>query len=107
MNVTLLYFEDCPNWRLADGHLRTLAAEYGGITVERRLVESVDDAVATGFHGSPSILVDGADAFDAADAPIGLACRVYRTPAGPAGTPTIEQLRTAIAARLEEGARDE
>lgn len=107
MNVTLLYFEDCPNWRVADGHLRALATEHSGITVARRLVETVDDAVATGFRGSPSILVDGADAFDVADAPVGLACRVYRTPAGPAGTPTIEQLRSAISARIEKGARDE
>ena len=27
MDVTLLYFDDCPNWRVADDHLRTLAAE--------------------------------------------------------------------------------
>jgi hypothetical protein len=50
-----------------------------------------------GFHGSPSILVDGIDVFAGPDAGVGLSCRVYRTPDGPAGAPTIEQLRAALA----------
>ena len=28
MDVTLLYFEDCPSWRAASAHLETLAEAY-------------------------------------------------------------------------------
>jgi len=40
--------------------------------------------------------VDGVDIFADADAPVGLSCRVYQTPDGPAGSPTLEQLRAAM-----------
>jgi len=29
VKVTLLYFDDCPSWQTADGHLRALADEVG------------------------------------------------------------------------------
>lgn len=29
VKVTLLYFEDCPSWQTADGHLQSLAEEIG------------------------------------------------------------------------------
>lgn len=94
--MVLLYFDDCPNWLEADQHLGALAAEHPEMTIERRRVETVEDAEATRFHGSPSIIVDGIDPFADADAPVGLSCRVYQTPHGPAGAPTLEQLRQAI-----------
>ena len=96
MNVTLLYFDDCPNWLEVDRHLRALAVEYPEIVVERRVVETVEDAESARFHGSPSIVVDGIDPFADADASIGLSCRMYQTPDGTAGAPTLEQLREAI-----------
>ena len=96
VNVTLLYFDDCPNWRVADEHLRTLAAEHPEMVIERRVVDTVENAEATRFRGSPSIIVDGVDAFADADAPVGLSCRVYQTPHGPAGSPTLDQLRSVL-----------
>lgn len=41
--------------------------------------------------------LDGVDAFADADTPVGLSCRVYPTPDGPAGAPTFEQLQAALA----------
>lgn len=79
MNVTLLYFDDCPNWLVADGHLRTLAAEHPEMVIERRIVNTVEEAEATQFRGSPSIMVDGVDPFADLDTPVGLSCRVYKT----------------------------
>lgn len=96
MNVTLLYFDDCPNWQEADQHLRALAAEHPEMVVKRRLVETVEDAEATRFHGSPSIAVDGVDPFADDDAPVGLSCRMYQTADGAAGSPTLDQLREVI-----------
>lgn len=94
--MTLLYFDDCPNWREADQHLRALAAEHPEMVVERRLVDTAEDAEATRFRGSPSIIVDGVDPFADADAPVGLSCRMFRTPDGAAGSPTLDQLREVI-----------
>ena len=96
MDVTLVYFEDCPNWLKADAHLRTLAAERPDLHITRRIVDTPEAAKETRFRGSPSILVDGLDIFADADAPVGLSCRVYQTPDGPAGSPTIEQLREVL-----------
>jgi hypothetical protein len=101
MNVTLLYFEGCPNWEVTDAHLRALSAEHPELSVTHRLVTTPEEAEEVGFRGSPSLLVDGVDPFgplDAHDAPVGLSCRVYQTPDGPAGSPTLEQLRRAILA---------
>ncbi|MDX2379000.1 MAG: thioredoxin family protein [Acidimicrobiia bacterium] len=96
MNVTLLYFDDCPNWLEADDHLRALADEHPEMVIEYRVVETVEDAEVTRFHGSPSIMIDGVDPFAGPDTQVGLSCRVYPTADGPAGSPTLEQLRRAI-----------
>lgn len=95
MDVTLLYFNGCPSWQVADERLRALAAELG-FSYTRRIVDTPEEAERSRFRGSPSILVDGRDAFAAGDEPVGLSCRVYQTPEGPAGAPTLEQLRAAL-----------
>ena len=38
MDVTLLYFEDCPSWRAASAHLETLAEERAGLIIRRPIV---------------------------------------------------------------------
>ncbi len=93
----MLYFDDCPNWRLLNAHLIELAKEFPNFVVTRQLVDTPDEAERIGFHGSPTILVDGIDPFANLDAAVGLSCRVYQTPEGPAGTPSIEQLRAVLA----------
>ncbi|MGH3578251.1 MAG: DF family (seleno)protein [Mycobacterium sp.] len=98
MKVELLYFEDCPNWRTADRRLQSLATERG-FEVEHRLVSTPEEAEAASFHGSPTILVDGRDPLARGDEPSGLACRLYQTPDGVAGAPTVEQLRAVLGAR--------
>lgn len=97
MDISLLYFEDCPNWGTADQRLAEIAADHPEVTVRRHRVETVEAAERLGFHGSPSILVDGVDLFAAPGNPVGLSCRVYRTPEGLAGAPSLEQLRAALA----------
>jgi hypothetical protein len=48
------------------------------------------------FVGSPTVLVDGHDPFAPGETTFGLSCRVYQTPEGLAGSPTTEQLRSAL-----------
>ena len=97
MKLELLYFDDCPNWKVAAERLDDIATSRG-LTVERRLVTTPEEAKVAGFRGSPTILVDGEDPFASGDEPFGLACRVYQTPAGPAGSPTTEQLEAILRA---------
>lgn len=96
MQVTLLHFSGCPHWRTVDAHLRALAEEIPGLSISLRAVETPEDAERLGFRGSPSLLIDGVDPFAAPGAPAGLACRMYATPEGPAGSPTRDQIREAL-----------
>jgi hypothetical protein len=96
MDVTLLYFDGCPNWTVLDARLAALSVERPEIRLTRRRVDTVEEAEQVGFHGSPSILVNGVDPFATGATGVGLACRVYQTPDGPAGAPTLDQLRAAI-----------
>ena len=79
----------------------SLAAERPDVVLVRQVVDTVEEAERVGFHGSPSILINGADLFDAAGTSVGLACRRYLTPHGAAGAPSPEQLRAAIDARTD------
>ena len=97
MKLELLYFDDCPNWEVAAERLDHVATTRG-LMVERRLVTTPEEAEQARFRGSPTILVDGEDRFAAGDEPFGLACRVYQTPDGPAGSPTTEQLKAVLGA---------
>lgn len=96
MRLELLYFEGCPNWKIAAERLDSIAS-HRGVSVERRLVTTPEEAQAARFRGSPTVLVDGEDPFASGDdESFGLACRVYQTPEGPAGSPTTEQLEAIL-----------
>ncbi|MDR7253361.1 hypothetical protein J2X46_002346 [Nocardioides sp. BE266] len=94
MKVELLYFDGCPNWMVAAERLAKAAelVSRDDLTVHQRKVNTERAAVAAGFTGSPTILIDKRDPFATGDEQVGLACRVYATPHGLAGSPTLDQL---------------
>lgn len=95
-DIMLRYFDGCPNWQVAKERIEVVLGqlgETGAIRLER--VETPHDADELDFRGSPTILIDGKDPFDAAG-PTGLSCRVYRTDAGLEGAPSVEQLMVAL-----------
>ncbi|NDL59480.1 thioredoxin family protein [Phytoactinopolyspora mesophila] len=98
MDVQLLYFDGCPNWRIMDERLRALAEEIG-FTIAYRAVETLEEAQKLGFRGSPTVLVDRRDLFPGDDGRVGLACRMYQTPEGLAGSPVLDELRAALSRR--------
>ncbi|MFB9183348.1 hypothetical protein ACFFX1_34920 [Dactylosporangium sucinum] len=101
MRVTLWYFADCPNWRLAHDRLRQALDGTGHTDAEVRLmpVETEAEASAVGFAGSPSFTVDGVDLFGGVPSTGTLACRVYHTPTGLAGVPEVADLAAELAKR--------
>lgn len=94
MQIELLYFDGCPSWQVADQRLREALSLAGrdGVTVDRRRIETVEQAQALRFVGSPSIRIDGRDPFATGDEQVGLSCRMYCTPAGLQGSPEVDQL---------------
>ena len=98
MDITLQYFDGCPSWKVVEADLETLASERSGLRVTLQLIDTPAAAAEFGFRGSPTVLIDGTDPFADPDAPVGLSCRVYPTENGYVGSPSIDQLRTAIGA---------
>lgn len=99
MDLILQYFEGCPNWETTNRHLMQLRAEGFDLSVGYERIDTHEMAIDKGFRGSPTVLIDGIDPFADSDAPAGLACRIYRTERGPAGSPTLDELREAIASK--------
>ena len=97
MKVDLLYEADCPNWRVAANALESLLDEFD-VTLELHESSSLDAALTASYRGSPTTLLDGRDPFESEDGPVDAACRIYPTPTGPAGVPTLDQLRFALRA---------
>jgi hypothetical protein len=99
-DVQLLWWEGCPSTDRVLAELRDALTDAGldGVEVRSVEIETDVDAQRSGFVGSPTILIDGADLVPAADdEPIGLSCRVYRRRDGRVSpTPDPDDLREAL-----------
>lgn len=97
IDITLQYFDGCPNWKVAEKEIRE-AVDGLGIDAEivYEKIESQDHAEEAGFRGSPTVLIAGRDPFADDNAPIGLSCRVFRTGTKPSGSPGVEALQQAL-----------
>jgi hypothetical protein len=107
MEIRILYFSGCPNWRIGVERLRAALAQLGRTDVVVQL-EDVGQRKEPPpqWLGSPTVLIDGRDPFvgDDGNAPTERedalasldACRIYMTPEGFAGAPSLDQLRTAL-----------
>lgn len=100
-DVLVQYFDGCPNWTLARDRLKSVLDE-SAATLSFEQIDTIDKAAEAGFRGSPTILIDGSDPFAEPDAPVGLACRIYRTESGNEGSPSVAQLQTALGPAAKE-----
>jgi hypothetical protein len=98
MKVELLHIDDCPNTAKALDQVEAALAALGreDVSVHMRQIRSSVDTAGTGFAGSPTITVDGADIFSDGAPSSDLACRIYLTPSGYAGVPTVDQVMEAL-----------
>jgi hypothetical protein len=97
MRFELLYFDDCPSWRTAFDHLKQALAGLGlSDGVQLVHVQTDEQAAAVRFAGSPTIRLNGQDLFPVNHTDYALGCRVYLTPEGMRGCPTVGMLRDAI-----------
>ncbi|WP_353952203.1 thioredoxin family protein [Knoellia sp. S7-12] len=98
MDIRLLYLDGCPHVSVVEVRLKSALAIVGRgeETIQHVLVETPEDAERLGFIGSPTVLVDGTDPFATGDEHSALACRMFSTPDGRAGSPTVEQLAQVL-----------
>ena len=106
MRVEILHIEDCANWKETAFRVRTALAVTGhDATSITTALRTHEDAARVAFAGSPTVTVDGDDLFPTDGRTTDLACRIYFTPTGLAGLPTVGQLSEAMRHRRIEGAK--
>jgi hypothetical protein len=98
--IELLHIANCPNsgetlLRLQQAVENTMPSN---TVIKYTLIDSAETAAKVLFAGSPTILVDGVDLFPTDGRTNDLACRIYFTPNGMAGSPTQQQIEAALAA---------
>jgi len=98
MKITIQYFDGCPHWELADERVRHVIGDFASddVTLEYQFIDSPETADQLGFHGSPTILIDGLDPFITGVEQVGMSCRVFRTEDGIQGAPTEAELRKLL-----------
>ena len=99
MRIEVLYFDGCPNYKLAIGRVHEVLAEEGiAAKVLETNVGSASIAQDLRFQGSPSIRVNGLDVEPAARSAgdWGMICQTYVFDGRREGLPSREMLRQAI-----------
>jgi hypothetical protein len=94
MGIRVLYLEGCASWRAAAERLRQALALLGSpdTPINPIQVGFDEDGRNPVFYGSPTIMVDNQDLFPIAAIPAAPVCRLYSTPTGMAGSPTVEAM---------------
>ncbi len=104
MRVELLATLNCPHAERAEEILRgALSADGREPAIDRVYIGDLDHAAGLGFHGSPTIRIDGRDIVPVpAEMPINLGCRLYPKPGGGVdGVIPAETIRAEIERRRE------
>ena len=103
MKVEILHIEDCPSWQDGLENLReALLSENLPTRVDLVLVKDDQQAESLKFLGSPSFRINGLDLWPEDRQNYALSCRVYGSPKGLAGVPSVEMLRERIRATLHD-----
>jgi hypothetical protein len=97
MKIQLLYFDGCPSWECGLKNLEVaLLEENFSASIEMVKVADDDEAVQLKFLGSPHFRVNGHDLWPENRETYSLSCRVYPTPEGFKGFPTVAMLRQQL-----------
>jgi hypothetical protein len=97
IQISLLYFDGCPSWQVALENLQKVI-EVDKLPAEIRLIKikSPEQAQQERFLGSPSFRINGMGLWPEEREHYTLSCRVYSTPNGLKGSPSIEMLRKQL-----------
>ena len=97
MKIELLYFDGCPSWENGLKNIEA-ALQEEGLSASVEMVKVMDDknAAQLKFLGSPSFRINGHDLWHEERENYSLSCRVYPTPEGIKGFPTVAMLRAQL-----------
>ena len=105
MQIELLYFDDCPNWRSTLNDLKSILNAQGleeAVSLIR--VPDNESAQVLRFPGSPTVRINGRDIeADAPESGFNLECRIYWSEGRASGTPSNELLTHAINGASNDG----
>ena len=91
IEIHFLYFEGCPSWKTGlinlESALNSLSIPF---TLQKIKIESNESAQENRFLGSPSFVINGHDLWPEERSNYYLGCRVYQTPQGLIGYPTVD-----------------
>lgn len=105
MHLTVLAVPDCPNAPVLEARLAAVVDGGADVSVTREVITDDSEAARWGMHGSPTLLIDGADPFAEPGQPPSMSCRMYRNDDGRAsGAPSAAQLRQVIERALATAA---
>lgn len=98
VEITFLYFEDCPSHEPALARLREVMAEEGvDVPIKVIRVDTEDQAEALDFYGSPTIRINGRDIDPPTEERRALTCRVYELADGRISPlPSHEMIRNTL-----------
>jgi hypothetical protein len=97
LELMVLTMPDCRSGAALLESLADALAEHPDARLASHVVRDEAEAVRFGMHGSPTLLINGADPFAAPGTPASVSCRIYRDETGRgAGAPSVEALRRAL-----------
>jgi hypothetical protein len=98
VEITFLYFEDCPSYEPALARLREVMAELNvDVSIQVVRVDTEEQAEALRFFGSPTIRINAVDIDPPADDRPALTCRVYELADGRISPlPSHEMIHSAL-----------
>jgi hypothetical protein len=109
MKIEVLYFEGCPNHRIAVDRVTEVMREMGIDTYVAE-VNVLDEASARdiGFLGSPTIRINDIDVEPAARSSrnYGMLCRIYAVGQKREGAPPKDMIRAALREVMDNGNMD-
>ena len=102
MEIEILHIAECPNVHEAGERVVAVLADLGASEVPVRftLISTSEEAAQVPFSGSPTVLINGVDAFPSDGRTKDLACRVYQVGNRFAGTPSLADLREVFVNKL-------
>jgi predicted DsbA family dithiol-disulfide isomerase len=97
MELTVLALPGCPSAPVLEHRLAVVLDRRAGVSVAHQVISDESEAARWGMHGSPTLLIDGTDAFAEPGQASDMSCRLYSDEDGQmSGAPSVKQLRQAI-----------
>jgi hypothetical protein len=97
MHLIVLAVAGCPNAPVLEDRLAAVLEGRAGVSVSREVISDEGEAARWGMHGSPTLLIDGADPFAEPGQRPSMSCRRYRVDGGQvSGVPSAGELRRVI-----------